>query len=91
MEKTINIIVAIVIVAAVAFFIYTTQREQIRKKEIEKKLSDNLNQQKEINEIILEKLKSGDLNVVGFDKEGNANYAKVKSKKKKNVEQRNKN
>lgn len=77
MEKAINIIVGIVVIAAAAFFCYSIQQEQLRRKEIDKKMSDNLQDQKEINKIIKEKLDSGKLNLMGLDEKGGHVFAKA--------------
>lgn len=80
MRNTIIIIAGVVVIAAMAFFVYTIQQSEIRKKELDKKMSDNLEQQKQINELIRKKLESNELNVVGMV-DGNNFFGKVKSKK----------
>lgn len=67
MEKTINIIVAIVVIAATAFGLYTLQQFSLRSKELDKKRSDNLEQQKQINDLIIEKLKSNEIDLMTTD------------------------
>lgn len=67
MEKVINIIVGIVVVAFTGYAFYLIQQKNIRDKELDKKSSDNLQQQKEINELIIEKLKNGKINLMSID------------------------
>lgn len=78
MEKALNIIVGIVIIAAFSYVIYLANQKNMRSKELDKKLSDNLDSQKEINKLIIEKIKSGELNLMGMtDKENGFVFAKA--------------
>lgn len=66
MRDTIIIIAGVVVIAAAGFFCYTIQQAQIRQKELDKKTSDNLQQQKEINELIKQKLEANELTLTGY-------------------------
>ena len=83
MKNTIVIICGIVIIAVTAFFAYIIQQASQRQKELDKKQSDNLQQQKEINEIIKQKLESNEMNVVIKTLKENLPSANGKSKSKK--------
>lgn len=63
MKNTIQIIAAIVVIAALSYVTYLTYQDNIRKKELDKKMSDNLDKNKEINDLIIQKLKSGEINL----------------------------
>lgn len=67
MEKAINIFVGIVIVSVACFGCYLIQQANIRQKELDKKRSDTLEQQKEINSLIIEKIKDGSINLMSTD------------------------
>lgn len=68
MRDTIVIIAGVVVIAAAGFFCYTIQQAQVRQKELDKKQSDNLQQQKEINELIKQKLETNELSLTGYKK-----------------------
>lgn len=63
MKNTIQVIAAIVVIAALSYVTYLAYQDNIRKKELDKKMSDNLDKNKEINDLIIEKLKNGEINL----------------------------
>lgn len=67
MEKAINIIIAVVVIGVFSFIAYTFHQESLRSKELDKKRSDNLDDQKEINKLLKEKIASGEINIISVD------------------------
>lgn len=84
-EKTISticiILITCIIIVTCAYEIYDIKQASLRKKELDKKRSDCLQQEHEINESILKKLQSNELNVVGFDENENRLFGKTKTKR----------
>ena len=93
MKNTVQIIAAVVIIAVVSYLGYITYQDNIRRKELDKKLSDNLDDAKDINKLIKEKLDSNELSLsindggkYQFVKQPSKNgKAKTKSDAKKEV------
>lgn len=82
MKNTIQIIAGIVVIAVGCWFAYIMNQESLRKKELDKKYSDNLELQKQINTILKEKLEKNEIGLMTAD--GNR-FASNGHKKKKLV------
>lgn len=64
MRNVILIIAGIVAIAAFSYLSYMLYGSELRKKELDKKASDILDEQKAINAIIKSKLESGEINTI---------------------------
>lgn len=96
MKNALNIISSVVLIAAICFVVYLNNQANLRKKEIDKKISDSIDEQKEINKIIKKKLLNNEisLNIKLNDSDITLNgKAKKKDAKKivKDVAEHNKN
>lgn len=82
MKNTIQIIASLVVIAVGCWFAYIMNQESLRKKELDKKYSDNLELQKQINTLLKDKLEKGEIGLMTSD--GNK-FASNGHKKKKLV------
>lgn len=90
MKNAIAIIAGVVVIAMCCFLAYLAQQEQLRKKELDKKMGDAIDLQREINKTVLEKLQSGHINLMMLNDDGKSmSFSKTPStngyKKKRDV------
>lgn len=85
MKNALQIIAAVVVIAVLSYVGYITYQDQIRKKELDKKLSDNLSDQKDINKLIKEKLENGTLNIMIPERVNGYNFSSNGKDKKRKV------
>lgn len=75
MKNTLIVITAIVIIASTCYLTYIANQDNLRKKELDKKMSDGLDDQKEINKLIRKKLESNELNIISISEEKTGQYS----------------
>lgn len=80
MKNTLQVIAALVVIGVASWFAYLMNQQSLRKKELDKKYSDNLDIQKQINTILKEKLENKEISLMSTDGQKFSSNGKEKNK-----------